>query len=219
MWASWHESTGNCSRQHQGFGSVLRFKKRLMVRSCENTNCVPYWLCKVGSQTCIVAHPGLHACMCAGLSRPLQESEQHVPAGNHVGTIMYTAPEIFRDSRLTKPGDVYAFGIMSKNTVCQLDMNRVTCLLVIRKQPVHCPRLAAHQGNLFLHVICKSGFFRVHTHARPMLHAIWLHLATTAEGQSSATSACYENLLDNKLSSCLTWHPYYRGHVCWVRQA
>lgn len=52
--------------------------------------------------------------MCAGLSRPLQESEQDVPAGNHVGTIMYTAPEVFRDSRLTKPGDVYAFGIMSK---------------------------------------------------------------------------------------------------------
>ena len=52
--------------------------------------------------------------MAAGLSRPLQESEQDVPAGNHVGTIMYTAPEIFRDSRLTKPGDVYAFGIMSK---------------------------------------------------------------------------------------------------------
>ncbi|KAL3143112.1 hypothetical protein ABBQ38_003385 [Trebouxia sp. C0009 RCD-2024] len=47
-----------------------------------------------------------------GLSRPLQESEQDVPAGNHVGTIMYTAPETFRDSRLTKPGDVYAFGIM-----------------------------------------------------------------------------------------------------------
>ncbi|KAL3138446.1 hypothetical protein ABBQ32_006236 [Trebouxia sp. C0010 RCD-2024] len=47
-----------------------------------------------------------------GLSRPLQESEQDVPAGNHVGTVMYTAPEIFRDSRLTKPGDVYAFGIM-----------------------------------------------------------------------------------------------------------
>lgn len=54
------------------------------------------------------------ACMPAGLSRPLQESEQDVPAGNHVGTVMYTAPEIFRDSRLTKPGDVYAFGIMSK---------------------------------------------------------------------------------------------------------
>ncbi|KAL0038667.1 hypothetical protein WJX79_002430 [Trebouxia sp. C0005] len=47
-----------------------------------------------------------------GLSRPLQESEEDVPAGNHVGTIMYTAPEIFRDCRLTKPGDVYAFGIM-----------------------------------------------------------------------------------------------------------
>lgn len=54
------------------------------------------------------------ACMSAGLSRPLQESEQDVPAGNHVGTIMYTAPETFRDSRLTKPGDVYAFGIMSE---------------------------------------------------------------------------------------------------------
>ncbi|DBA71006.1 TPA: hypothetical protein ACH3X2_011438 [Trebouxia sp. C0005] len=50
-----------------------------------------------------------------GLSRPLQESEEDVPAGNHVGTIMYTAPEIFRDCRLTKPGDVYAFGIMSKS--------------------------------------------------------------------------------------------------------
>ncbi|DBB00185.1 TPA: hypothetical protein ACH3X1_014017 [Trebouxia sp. C0004] len=49
-----------------------------------------------------------------GLSRPLQESEEDVPAGNHVGTIMYTAPETFRDCRLTKPGDVYAFGIMSK---------------------------------------------------------------------------------------------------------
>jgi len=49
------------------------------------------------------------------LSRPLQESEEDVPAGNHVGTIMYTAPEIFRDCRLTKPGDVYAFGIMSKS--------------------------------------------------------------------------------------------------------
>lgn len=41
-----------------------------------------------------------------------------MPAGNHVGTIMYTAPEIFRDSRLTKPGDVYAFGIMSKPCKC-----------------------------------------------------------------------------------------------------
>lgn len=51
----------------------------------------------------------------AGLSRPLQESEEDVPAGNHVGTIMYTAPEIFRDCRLTKPGDVYAYGIMSKS--------------------------------------------------------------------------------------------------------
>lgn len=80
----------------------------------------------MGSQFCSIVHPGvqacLYACMCAGLSRPLQESEQHVPAGNHVGTIMYTAPEIFRDSRLTKPGDVYAFGIMSKNTICQLDL-------------------------------------------------------------------------------------------------
>lgn len=65
--------------------------------------------------------------MCAGLSRPLQESEQHVPAGNHVGTIMYTAPEVFRDSCLTKPGDVYAFGIMSKITVCQLDNDLHPC--------------------------------------------------------------------------------------------
>lgn len=48
----------------------------------------------------------------AGLSRPLLESEDEVAAGNHVGTIMYSAPEIFATSRLTKPGDVYAFGIM-----------------------------------------------------------------------------------------------------------
>ena len=48
----------------------------------------------------------------AGLSRPLLESEVEVAAGNHVGTIMYSAPEIFATSRLTKPGDVYAFGIM-----------------------------------------------------------------------------------------------------------
>eukprot|EP00891_Asterochloris_glomerata_P006439 jgi/Astpho2/6439/e_gw1.00094.16.1_t len=47
-----------------------------------------------------------------GLSRPLLESEDEVAAGNHVGTIMYSAPEIFATSRLTKPGDVYAFGIM-----------------------------------------------------------------------------------------------------------
>ncbi len=58
---------------------------------------------------------GISLLASVGLSRPLQESEEDVPAGNHVGTIMYTAPEIFRDCRLTKPGDVYASGIMSKS--------------------------------------------------------------------------------------------------------
>ena len=109
-----------------GDGSALQSIKRQMLPwSFPRNKCVPSWLCTVRSQTGSVAHPQLHACICAGLSRPLQESEQHVPAGNHVGTIMYTAPEIFRDSRLTKPGDVYAFGIMSKNTVCQLNMTLV----------------------------------------------------------------------------------------------
>lgn len=83
----------------------------------------------------------LHACS-AGLSRPLQESEQGVPAGNHVGTIMYTAPEIFRDSRLTKPGDVYAFGIMSKPSFAtQCDLTNLT---------------ASQQGSLLI-VYCTPG--------------------------------------------------------------
>lgn len=49
-----------------------------------------------------------------GLSRSLEANCNHVAVGNQLGTVAYTAPEIFRDSFVTKPSDVYAFGILSE---------------------------------------------------------------------------------------------------------
>ena len=49
----------------------------------------------------------------AGLSRSLEANTIQVAVGNQIGTVAYTAPEIFRDSFVTKPSDVYAFGILS----------------------------------------------------------------------------------------------------------
>ena len=52
----------------------------------------------------------------AGLSRLLDGTTNgtSIPVSNMIGTVAYTAPEIFRDSFVTKPSDVYAFGILSK---------------------------------------------------------------------------------------------------------
>ena len=51
----------------------------------------------------------------AGLSRLLDASTDgtSIPVGNMLGTVAYTAPEVFKDSFVTKPSDVYAFGILS----------------------------------------------------------------------------------------------------------
>ena len=51
-----------------------------------------------------------------GLSRLLDASTDgtSIPVGNMLGTVAYTAPEVFKDSFVTKPSDVYAFGILSK---------------------------------------------------------------------------------------------------------
>lgn len=47
-----------------------------------------------------------------GLSRSLEANSMQVAVGNQLGTVAYTAPEIFRDSMVTKPSDVYAFGVL-----------------------------------------------------------------------------------------------------------
>lgn len=51
--------------------------------------------------------------MPAGLSRSLEANANQVAVGNQLGTVAYTAPEIFHDSVVTKPSDVYAFGVLS----------------------------------------------------------------------------------------------------------
>lgn len=55
--------------------------------------------------------------MLAGLSRSLEANSMQVAVGNQLGTVAYTAPEIFRDSMVTKPSDVYAFGVLSTTPV------------------------------------------------------------------------------------------------------
>ncbi|KAK9812523.1 hypothetical protein WJX73_005727 [Symbiochloris irregularis] len=47
-----------------------------------------------------------------GLSRSLEANANQVAVGNQLGTVAYTAPEIFHDSVVTKPSDVYAFGVL-----------------------------------------------------------------------------------------------------------
>lgn len=51
----------------------------------------------------------------AGLSRSLEANANQVAVGNQLGTVAYTAPEIFHDSVVTKPSDVYAFGVLSES--------------------------------------------------------------------------------------------------------
>lgn len=50
----------------------------------------------------------------AGLSRPANASDEVGSAGEGLGTISYTAPEIFQDdsAKKTTASDVYAFGIL-----------------------------------------------------------------------------------------------------------
>lgn len=50
-----------------------------------------------------------------GLSRPICHGETHVSMGSAVGTIAYSAPEIFACSISKKPSDVYSFGIMRES--------------------------------------------------------------------------------------------------------
>ena len=98
--------------------------------------------------------------MPAGLSRPLQGNDVDVPAGNHVGTIMYTAPEIFQDSRLTKPGDVYAFGIMSKLYILPLLLPcsclcSCHCFCCFQRPSLCCPAYAQTLSCCFFcHCFC-----------------------------------------------------------------
>lgn len=46
-----------------------------------------------------------------GLSRLLDTSSSHLHTRTH-GTVMYAAPELLKDGRLTKAADVYSFALL-----------------------------------------------------------------------------------------------------------
>lgn len=49
-----------------------------------------------------------------GLSRLLDTRSSHLHTRTH-GTVMYAAPELLKDGRLTKAADVYSFGLLGMN--------------------------------------------------------------------------------------------------------